>query len=62
MQRAGHLVARDFSLGQGGLFVGAHVVDREELAVDVEQGDLSAPGIDQASLTGLSLRDFFLAR
>jgi hypothetical protein len=27
MQRVGHLVARDFSLGLGGLFVRAHVVD-----------------------------------
>ena len=35
--RTGHLVARNLSLGQGPASVRARVVEREELAVDIEQ-------------------------
>jgi len=53
MPRTGHLVARNLSLGQGPASVRARVGEREELAVDIEQGDLLALDVDQSRLTGL---------
>src|SRR5262249_27940864 len=55
MQWAGHFVSRDLSLGQRSLLVRAHVVDGEELAVDVEQGNLFTLYIDQSGLPGIDL-------
>src|SRR5262252_2051943 len=55
MQWAGHFVSRDLSLGQRSLLVRAHVVDGEELAVDVEQSNLFALYINQSSLPGIDL-------
>src|SRR2546425_12356265 len=50
---AGHFVARDLSLGQGAAPMRVRVVEREERAVDIEQGDPLALDIDQSRLTGL---------
>src|SRR5262245_56354233 len=58
MERASHLVSQDFSLGQGSLLVRTHVVDGEEIAIDVEYGDLFALHIDQARLPGIDLVGF----
>ena len=52
---AGHFVARDLSLGQGAAPVRARVVDREELTIDVEEGDLFSIHLDQTRLTRLDL-------
>src|SRR5262245_40839941 len=40
--RAGHLVTLDHAFGKRTLFMGAEIVEREELAVDVEKDDLFA--------------------
>jgi hypothetical protein len=61
VQRAGHLVPGDLSFGQRGLLMRAHVIDRKEFAIDVEQSDLFALYINEASLAGCDLvrpRDF----
>ena len=50
---AGHFVARDLSLGQGAAPMRVRVVEREERAVDIEEGDQLALDIDQSRLTCL---------
>ena len=50
---AGHFVARDLSLGQGAAPMRARVVEREELTLDVEEGDRLALDVDESCLTGL---------
>ena len=51
-------MSRDLSLGQGSLLVRAHVVDGEEIAVDVEHGDLFTLHIDQAGLPRIDFVGF----
>jgi len=51
--RTGDLMARDLSLGQGPASVRARVVEREELAVDIKQGDRLAFDVAQSRLAGL---------
>src|SRR5258708_5070891 len=48
---AGHFVPRPLSIGERPAAVSAGVVEREELAVDVEQGNLLALHLDQTRLT-----------
>jgi len=50
-----HFVARQLALSERAAVVSAGVVEREELAVDVEQSNLFALHIDQSSLAGLDL-------
>src|SRR5229473_311419 len=47
----GHFVPRHLSIGERPAAVSAGVVEREELAVDVEQGNLLALHLDQTRLT-----------
>src|SRR6267154_4052983 len=47
----GHFVPRHLSIGERPAAVSAGVVEREELAVDVEQGSLLALHLDQTRLT-----------
>ena len=51
----GHFVPRYLSISERPAAVSAGVVEREELAVDVEQGNLLALHLDQTRLTRLNL-------
>jgi len=51
----GHFVPRYLSISERPAAVSAGVVEREELAVDVEQSDLLALYLDQTRLTRLDL-------
>jgi len=55
MVRAGHLVTRNRAFGQWPSSMSTRVVERKELAVDVEQSDLLALHLDQTRLTGFGL-------
>jgi hypothetical protein len=52
MPRAGHLVTLDFSFRQRPLFMRAGIFEREERALDVEQGDLLTLDVDESCLAG----------
>src|ERR1700687_4416931 len=51
----GHFVPRHLSIGERPAAVSAGVVEREELAIDAEQGNLLALHLDQTRLTRLDL-------
>lgn len=55
MPRADHFVARDFSLGQWPLLVRTSVAESEEVAVDVEQGNVCALHSHQQALARCNL-------
>ena len=48
-------MARDLSLGEGAAPMRARVVEREDLTLDVEEGDRLALDVDESCLTGLDL-------
>src|SRR5581483_5164318 len=53
--RAGHLVPLDLTLGKRSFLVRAEIVEREELAADIEQSNLFAFEHDQEGVTGRDL-------